>query len=244
MFTNKLGSYSWWTSSWPILKSIGEGTAWCCLVLWIRQKGGSHHTRPGLYHHTPRASLLHSHFASFTPVVSLFWWGECKGQPPFRNTQSKSKQFKKKCVWCANAFKLKFSSVPSRFLSGDRLENSCSIAKLLHIHTPPGVLCGELHGSEGHLLQHSNSTWRHPRLNAAGTPSRTEGVGLRVNPALRWTNIKTPLWLTCGKLSVFLLKAPHQAGLLHNGIPSNLSCTALAHSPSNPQQCFHWLQTQ
>lgn len=148
------------------------------------------------------------------------------------------------CVVCKCIQAAEPSSVSSRFLSGDRLESSCSIAKLLHIHTPPGVLYGELHGSEGHLLQHSNSTWRQPRLNAAGTPSRTEGVGLRVNPALRWTNIKTPSWLTCGKLSVFLLKALHQAGLLHNGIPSNLSCTALAHSPSNPQQCFHWLQTQ
>lgn len=115
MFTNKLGSCSWWTSSCPILKSIGEGTAWCCLVLWIRQKEGSHHTQPGLYHHTPRASLLHSHLASFTLVVSLFWWGECKGHPPFRNTQSKSKQFKKKCVWCANAFKLQS---PVQFLQG------------------------------------------------------------------------------------------------------------------------------
>lgn len=118
----------------------------------------------------------------------------------------------------------------------------CQAVAFIH-PPPPAVLYGELHSLEGHLLQHSNSTWRDPGLNAAWTPPSTEGVGLRVNPALRWVNIKTPLWLICGKLSSFLLKAAYQAGLLHNGIQSNHSFTALVHSPSNPLQCFHWLQT-
>lgn len=108
-----------------------------CAVLWIMPKEGSPHTQAGLPHHTPDAPLIHlqSQLSSLTPVVSSFWWRVWKGNPPFMNNEhleqikTISKEMSLVYKYTQAPESCSFSSI---LLARHKLENSCSIVKLLH----------------------------------------------------------------------------------------------------------------